>query len=550
MKKTGEEGDDSCLPVFITKLLRMLSSNTNPESIRWGADGTTVLISDPSAFATKVIPKYFKHSNFASFVRQLNLYGFHKTTQDPEVCEFQHKYFKRDQPSLLHNIKRKVALEKSDNARSKVDMDDLVNSVNEVKSRQTQFENALLQKEMEKQILYQEVMNAQQKQKVLEEKISRLAWVLMKACNAIQEQQRTTQTPQPPQQIQQGNSQQPPQQMSAPSPSITSIASQGMGMVGIKRNRDDDGMFPPSQRQYDQGRPPAAQNPSATSIGMNTMGGLSMNDERKQLQSIDPSNLEDWLSQLASIGSTLGGTGMGSIGNNLGSTSNLGSMGNSMQSGGLDPMARQGNITGIGNNQQHVANNNNNNNSGGGWQGMQTHQHHPNNQMHSGMDMMHSNDSMQYSAQQAAACGSFQGILSPLSSVNGTMGSIFSGSATEMSSLKSLSSVNGTFNSIFGSQSDTLGRNQNAMAPDSGQQSQFNQQGQVSSIPFLPKTGPQGGGGMNNFGYQVPMNLQQNQGSMTPQGRQDVPTDDKKQQELLRMMMEQQQQQHPQQPYR
>ena len=31
--------------------------------------------------------------------------------------------------------------------------------------------------------------------------------------------------------------------------------------------------------------------------GMNTMGGLSMNDERKQLQSIDPSNLEDWLSQ-------------------------------------------------------------------------------------------------------------------------------------------------------------------------------------------------------------------------------------------------------------
>jgi hypothetical protein len=27
----------------------------------------------------------------------VQLYGFHKTTQDPEVCEFQHKYFKRDQ---------------------------------------------------------------------------------------------------------------------------------------------------------------------------------------------------------------------------------------------------------------------------------------------------------------------------------------------------------------------------------------------------------------------------------------------------------------------
>lgn len=36
------------------------------------------------------------------------LYGFHKTTQDPDLCEFQHKHFKRDNPGLLHNIKRKV----------------------------------------------------------------------------------------------------------------------------------------------------------------------------------------------------------------------------------------------------------------------------------------------------------------------------------------------------------------------------------------------------------------------------------------------------------
>ena len=29
------------------------------------------------------------------------LYGFHKTTQDPDVCEFQHKYFRRDKPEVL-----------------------------------------------------------------------------------------------------------------------------------------------------------------------------------------------------------------------------------------------------------------------------------------------------------------------------------------------------------------------------------------------------------------------------------------------------------------
>eukprot|EP00292_Cryptomonas_paramecium_P022077 CAMPEP_0113675100 /NCGR_PEP_ID=MMETSP0038_2-20120614/7810_1 /TAXON_ID=2898 /ORGANISM="Cryptomonas paramecium" /LENGTH=165 /DNA_ID=CAMNT_0000591801 /DNA_START=233 /DNA_END=727 /DNA_ORIENTATION=- /assembly_acc=CAM_ASM_000170 len=151
----GDDDDSVLLPAFINKLLKMLSDPDCNDTIQYGTDGTTLLVVDSSLFATKVLPRFFKHSNFASFVRQLNLYGFHKTTQDPDVCEFQHKYFRRDRPELLKMIKRKVSAEKADASKAKGELEELLASVAELKSRQTQFESALMQKELEKQMLYQ-----------------------------------------------------------------------------------------------------------------------------------------------------------------------------------------------------------------------------------------------------------------------------------------------------------------------------------------------------------------------------------------------------------
>lgn len=55
------------------------------------------MITDLSAFIATTLVKYFRHSRYASFQRQLNLYGFRKN----ESGAFEHKFFIREMPDLL-----------------------------------------------------------------------------------------------------------------------------------------------------------------------------------------------------------------------------------------------------------------------------------------------------------------------------------------------------------------------------------------------------------------------------------------------------------------
>lgn len=55
-----------------------LDDGKNTELIRWSDDGRSFIVVDEDEFAKNLIPELFKHNNYASFVRQLNMYGFHK----------------------------------------------------------------------------------------------------------------------------------------------------------------------------------------------------------------------------------------------------------------------------------------------------------------------------------------------------------------------------------------------------------------------------------------------------------------------------------------
>ena len=64
----------SLLTLAVTKLLILLLDNL----ICWTDDGNSFTIKNQGEFTKTLLPYYYKHSNMASFVRQLNMYGFHK----------------------------------------------------------------------------------------------------------------------------------------------------------------------------------------------------------------------------------------------------------------------------------------------------------------------------------------------------------------------------------------------------------------------------------------------------------------------------------------
>jgi hypothetical protein len=70
---------------FILKLVQILENEDHSHLVSWTSCSGGFVVHRPLEFSSSVLPRYFRHSNYGSFLRQLSFYSFVKAKTHNEA---------------------------------------------------------------------------------------------------------------------------------------------------------------------------------------------------------------------------------------------------------------------------------------------------------------------------------------------------------------------------------------------------------------------------------------------------------------------------------
>uniref|UniRef100_A0A0B6Z4B9 HSF-type DNA-binding domain-containing protein n=1 Tax=Arion vulgaris TaxID=1028688 RepID=A0A0B6Z4B9_9EUPU len=186
------ENNSGNVPAFLIKLWTLVEDPSTDELIHWDSSGVSFHVYDQQRFSREILPLYFKHNNIASFIRQLNMYGFRKVTHidqgglkiEKDDLQFQHQYFQRGERDMLQFIKRKVsaqAVRTTDHlvAAKTDEVSRVLSEMKHVKSKQDAMDENLEYIKRENKLLWREVALLRQKHHKQQQIVNKLIQFLV-----------------------------------------------------------------------------------------------------------------------------------------------------------------------------------------------------------------------------------------------------------------------------------------------------------------------------------------------------------------------------------